>query len=191
MKPLNLTIIAAVCALPALLLIGMGTNGDRPPVADPVARGKYLVTLGCCYDCHTPKKLGPNGPEDDLSRLLSGHPEESKLPPPPDLNGNPWFASTAGLTAWSGPWGISYAANLTPDTNTGLGIWTEDMFIRAIRDGKHMGHGRDLLPPMPWQYFRNLTDDDLKSIFAYLRSIPPVRNRVPDPVPVAGPVSYE
>jgi hypothetical protein len=107
------------------------------------------------------------------------------------LSGNPWFATTAGLTAWSGPWGISYAANLTPDTNTGLGIWTEEMFIRAIREGKHMGYGRDLLPPMPWQYFSELTDEDLKAIFAYLRSIPPVQNRVPDPVPPGGPVAYE
>ncbi len=191
MKPSHLTTIAAVCAVPALLLIGMGKSEDRPPVADPVARGKYLVAFGACNDCHTPKKLGLNGPEDDLNRLLSGHPAESQLPPPPDLRDNPWFATTAGLTAWSGPWGISYAANLTPDTNTGLGIWTEDMFIRAIREGKHMGFGRNILPPMPWQYISNLTDDDLKAIFAYFRSIPPVQNRVPEPVEPGGPVNYE
>ena len=191
MKPLHLTLLAAVLGASALLLTGMDRNSAKPSVTDPVARGKYLATFGACNDCHTPKKIGPNGPEDDLSRLLAGHPEDAKLPPPPDLRGNPWFVTTAGLTAWFGPWGISYAANLTPDTNTGLGIWTEDMFIRAIREGKHMGYGRTILPPMPWQYFRELTDDDLKAIFAYLRSIPQVRNRVPDPVPPGGPARYE
>ena len=86
------------------------------------------------------------------------------------------------MTAWAGPWGISFAANLTPDQNTGLGIWTEDMFLNAIRKGRHMGVSRRILPPMPWQVFRNLTDEDLKAIFAYLRSVPPVHNRVPEPV---------
>ncbi len=191
MKLLLVTFLVAACAVPAIVLTGMGKQAAKPLSADSIARGKYLVTVGCCSDCHTPKKFGPNGPEDDLSRLLSGHPAQSKLPPPPDLSGNPWFATTAGLTAWSGPWGISYAANLTPDQNTGIGIWTEEMFIRAIREGKHMGYGRDLLPPMPWQYFSKLTDEDLKAMFAYLRSIPPVHNRVPDPVPRGGPVSYE
>jgi hypothetical protein len=87
------------------------------------------------------------------------------------------------LTAWSGPWGQSFAANLTPDKNTGLGIWTEDMFIKAIRTGKHMGTSRDILPPMPWQAFAQMTDADLKGIFAYLQSIPAVTNHVPDPIP--------
>jgi hypothetical protein len=76
-----------------------------------------------------------------------------------------------------------FAANLTPDKNTGLGIWTEDMFIKAIRTGKHMGTSRDILPPMPWQAFAQMTDADLKGIFAYLQSIPAVTNHVPDPIP--------
>ncbi len=190
MKKLMIALFALVCAVPALILAG-ATRSTKPDPVKAVARGKYLVNLGCCHDCHTPKKIGPNGPVDDPDRLLAGHPEDLRLPPPPDLRDNPWFATTAGLTAWSGPWGISYAANLTPDDLTGMGIWTEDMFVRAIREGKHMGHGRDLLPPMPWQYFSKLTDEDLKAIYAYLRSIPPVRNRVPDPVPATGAVSYE
>jgi mono/diheme cytochrome c family protein len=191
MKIVALVLLGASLTVSALVLAAMDRSPARPSVPDPVARGKYLVNLGCCHDCHTPKRLGPAGPEDDPERLLAGHPENLRLPLPPDLRDNPWFATTAGLTAWFGPWGISYAANLTPDRLTGMGIWTEDMFVRALRQGKHMGHGRDLLPPMPWQYFSKLTDEDLKAIFAYLRSIPPVRNRVPDPVPANGPASYE
>jgi hypothetical protein len=95
-------------------------------------------------------------------------------------------SATWDMTAWSGPWGTSFAANLTSDQNTGLGIWTEEMFLNAIRQGRHMGVSRPILPPMPWQVFRNLTDEDLKAIFAYLRTVPPVHNRVPDPVEPQG-----
>lgn len=114
--------------------------------------------------------------------MLSGHPQDAKLPPPPKLENSPWFAATAGMTAWAGPWGVSYVANITPDENTGIGIWTENMFLKAMRTGKHMGYGRDLLPPMPWQAYGQLTDDDLKAIFAYLRSVPAISNRVPQPL---------
>jgi len=86
------------------------------------------------------------------------------------------------LTAWSGPWGVSYAQNLTPDENTGMGIWTEEMFVQALRTGRHMGVSRPILPPMPWEVYRRLSDEDLKSVYAFLRSIPPVKNRVPEPV---------
>lgn len=147
-----------------------------------IARGKYLVAFGDCNSCHTPLKFGPNGPEPDWSRMLSGHPQDAKLPPPPNLQNSPWFAATAGMTAWTGPWGVSYVANITPDENTGIGIWTEEMFIKALRTGKHMGYGRDLLPPMPWQAYGQLTDDDLKAMFAYLRSVPAISNRVPEPL---------
>ncbi len=116
-----------------------------------------------------------------MTRYLSGHPESPELPPPPRASG-PWFIAAAGTTAWSGPWGVSYAVNLTPDVNTGLGIWTEEMFVKAMRTGKHYGIGRDILPPMPWQSLASLTDRDLKAVYAYLRSIPPISNRVPDAV---------
>jgi hypothetical protein len=126
--------------------------------------------------------MGANGPEPDMSRLFAGHPEGQSVPPPPPAT-EPWIASTTwDMTTWSGPWGVSYAANLTPDQNSGIGIWTEQMFIDAIRKGRHMGVSRPILPPMPWQAFRTMNDDDLKSIFAYLKSLPPVRNHVPDPV---------
>ncbi len=94
---------------------------------------------------------------------------------------------TDDLTAWSGPWGVSFPANLTPDTNTGLrsGVWTEELFIKALRTGKHMGTARDILPPMPWKFYGQLSDDDLKAIWAYLGTIPAINNHVPDPIPPA------
>jgi len=144
------------------------------------ARGKYLVTAMGCNDCHTPLKMGANGPEHDMTRMLSGHPQELKMPAPPAGVG-PWqWVGAATSTAFAGPWGVSYAANLTPDQHTGLGIWTEEMFVKAIRTGKHFGVSRPIMPPMPWTAFRNLTDEDLRSIYAYLRAIPPVKNLVPD-----------
>ena len=177
-------LLLAAAALPvAGLVLAAGPAKDSR--ADKVARGKYLVNYGGCNDCHTPLKMTDKGPAPDLARLLSGHPGEMKLPPP-DLKPGPWFAATAGMTAWAGPWGISYAANLTPDKDSGLGIWTEEMFLSAMRTGKHMGHGRDILPPMPWQDIATLTDDDLKAIFAYLQLLPPINNRVPAPVPPGG-----
>jgi len=170
----------AICLPSAGLLLAAKSVPDT--AAARVARGKYLVAFGTCTDCHTPHKLGAHGPEPDAARFLSGHPEAAKLPPPPALPAGPWVAVTVGDTAWSGPWGISYAANLTPDAETGLGIWTEEMFMKTMRTGKHMSAGRNLLPPMPWQGLAALNDEDLKSIYAYLRTIPAVRNRVPEPV---------
>jgi cytochrome c553 len=156
------------------------------PAMSPVERGQYIVTTGLCNDCHTPAKMGPNGPEPDMDRLLSGHPETLKVTPTKALPAG-WLAmGSLTFTAWQGPWGVSFTANLTPDQNTGLGVWTEDMFIQAMRTGKHMGNGRDILPPMPWQWIGKYSDDDLKAIFAYLKSIKPVANRVPDPLPPAG-----
>jgi hypothetical protein len=184
-------------ALPALGLVAVlapasSTQAQPKPAgqsavaARRIERGKYLVAIMGCNDCHTPLKMGPQGPEPDMSRMLSGHPEGMKLPPPPKPVG-PWTASTVLLTAWSGPWGMTYAANITPDKNTGLGIWTEDMFIKAIRTGKHMGTSRDIQPPMPWQDYQNATDDDLKAVFAYLRTVPPIVNHVPDYEPPSAP----
>jgi hypothetical protein len=125
-----------------------------------------------------------------LARVLSGHPENTQLPTP-ELKPGPWFAATAGMTAWAGPWGISYAANLTPDTNTGLGICSEEMFVRAMKTGKHMGPGREILPPMPWQSIAQLTEEDLEAIYAYLRTVPAVVNHVPAPTPPKGAPQFE
>jgi hypothetical protein len=153
-----------------------------------IQRGRYLVNYGGCNDCHTPKVMSANGPVPDKSRLLSGHPADAKLAPVPSgvIGPGPdqWGAITnSGLTAWAGPWGISFAANLTPDQQTGLGGWTPELFIKTMRTGKHFGVARPLLPPMPWFSLAALSDRDLKAVFAYLKSIKPIRNQVPQPVP--------
>lgn len=147
-----------------------------------VERGAYLVGMMGCNDCHTPWKMGAQEPEPDMTRALTGHPQDMVMPPPPPAAG-PWiWHGAATNTAFAGPWGVSFTANLTPDPETGLGKWTEDMFIATMRTGRHQGKGRPILPPMPVKMIGKATDEDLKSIFAYLQSLPPVRNRVPAPV---------
>jgi hypothetical protein len=177
---LTFTLIALTATLAsACTRAAANTSTDR------VKRGEYLVSIIGCSDCHTPLKMGPNGPEPDMARFLSGHPEQIGPLPVIALQG-PWLsAGSATNTAFNGPWGVSYTANLTPDQNTGLGIWTEDMFLRALRTGRHMGTSREILPPMPWPAFRNATDEDLKSIYAYLRTVKPIVNHVPDIQPPA------
>jgi len=170
------------------LILSIAAAGCRQG-GDVVKRGEYLVTTGLCHDCHTPKIEGPGGqPQVDTKRLLSGHPGNLPHPTwrPDDLKErNALTLANPMLTAWAGPWGVSFAANLTPDKETGLGDWNEGTFIQAIRTGKHQGqpNGRDILPPMPWNFIGQATDDDLKAIWAYLRSIPPVKNQVPFPLP--------
>ncbi len=138
--------------------------------AGSVARGAQLVMLGGCHDCHTPKL--PNGALD-MSRPLSGHPQEAPLPP--EVVGG--VATNMLLTAWRGPWGITLTRNLTPDKETGIGTWTLADFKKTIRTGVNP-KGEVLRPPMPIAMLQNLPDSDLASIFAYLRSLKPVHNDV-------------
>jgi cytochrome c553 len=163
------------------------------PSQTPAERGRVLVQVGGCNDCHTTKKLGPDGPEPDMSKELSGHPSDIKISAPyKAAAGSPWtIGTTDTLTAWSGGWGITFAANLTPDPNTGLksGAWSEALFIQAMRTGKHIGNGRPILPPMPWAMYSKLSDDDLKAIWAYLMSIKPIENAVPDPITAPAPAA--
>jgi hypothetical protein len=173
-------------------LSAAGQDAPTPPASEAVAaaeqlaRGKYLTTVAGCNDCHTPHVLGPNGPEPDMTRMLSGHPEGMALPPAPVLPEGPWVASIAGsMTAWNGPWGTSYTANLTPDKETGLGEWTAKDFRATLLTGKHLGRGRAILPPMPIPMYKHFTASDMDAIFAYLQSIPAVKNRVPEPLPPA------
>ena len=170
----------------ALVVAASFARAGDPPAAsgasEALVRGKYLVTVAACNDCHTPWKMTSEGPKPDMDRMLSGHPEGLVLPPAPKMPEGPWqnaFAATN--TAWAGPWGVSFTANLTPDRETGLGKWTVRNFTETIRTGRHLGRGRELLPPMPIPQYRNFTDEDLAAIFTYLQSIPAVKNRVPDP----------
>jgi Cytochrome c len=184
--------IVASSILASLAVFTFGTQSAHTAeeqTADKLARGKYLVTVAGCNDCHTPWKMGPTGPEPDMSRMLSGHPENMALPPAPKPEG-PWLVSAAATnTAWSGPWGMSFTANLTPDRETGLGKWTLRNFRDTIRTGRHMGQGRPILPPMPIPMYKNFTDADLEAIFSYLQTIPAVSNRVPEPLPPLSPLA--
>ncbi|HUC81702.1 MAG TPA: c-type cytochrome [Flavisolibacter sp.] len=163
------------------------TKEEKSPVlseADMVKRGEYLVSTIGCDDCHSPKRMGPNGPELIPELRLSGYP--SNRPVQQDLGTSGkmgWVLLANDLTAAVGPWGMSFAANITSD-ESGIGNWTEHNFITAMRTGKMKGleNGRPMLPPMPWFNFKNLTDEDLKSMFAYLKSTAPVRNVVPAPI---------
>jgi len=151
-----------------------------------IKRGEYLVTIMDCNICHSPKIFNNKDFEFDESRILSGFPENAELPTYDSSNfstGN-WVLFHPEFTSVLGPWGISFSSNLTPH-ETGLGNWTFEQFKIAMTQGKHKGmkNGRPLLPPMPWRSFQSLTDEDLRSIFAYLQSIPPVDNIVPEPVP--------
>ncbi len=156
-----------------------GSPADRKP---SVERGGYLVRIMGCNHCHTPYKLGPSGPEPDMSRALSGHPADFAMPAPPTL-ANAWnWAGAATNTAFVGPWGVSFTANLTPDPETGLGRWSAETFIASMRTGRHEGKGRPILPPMPVENLAALSDSDIRDLFAYLQSLPPIRNRVPQPI---------
>jgi len=146
--------------------------------------GEHLVTITGCNDCHTPKKMGPNGPEDDMSLMLSGHPAQM---PPAAFDAKE--AAKKGLivtqtfTSWTGPWGTTYAANITSDS-TGIGSWKEEQFFKALKEKKWMGldNTRPLMPPMSMMPVGLMSDDELKAIFAYLKSTPPIHNIQPEAV---------
>jgi mono/diheme cytochrome c family protein len=145
--------VFALSLAAALPLMGAGPAHDSK--ADRIKRGEYLVTIQNCSDCHTPGTLYGS---PDFARRLSG--------------------SEIG---WRGPWGVSYARNLTPDMETGIGAWTEKQIVDALRTGMRP-NGKVLLPPMPWPNQTQLTDADAYAIAAYLKSLPPISHKVPDEV---------
>jgi len=185
---MNKSVGLAVTAVSASVLIAQWAARDAAarPAPSAVERGRYLVQSFGCNDCHTPMKLDAKlgMPVPDRERFLSGHPAGAAAPgalPPGSL----MLVGETG-TSFRLPFGVVYAANLTPDAS-GIEGWSEEMFVNAMRQGRHMGGtGRPIYPPMPWPALRNLRDGDLKAIYAFLRTIPPVRNEVPD-VAVAPP----
>jgi hypothetical protein len=183
-----LAVIAAVIVyLAGCTDMRQSAEVGQPSEQQRIERGKYLVSAVGCHDCHSPKTMTPQGPVVDESRMLSGHRSDMQLPPI-DTNifkSGYWTLMGMDGNTFVGPWGVSFPANLTPDSATGLGAWTEAQFIKTLRTGKHLGldGGRDILPPMPWNMYNKLNDEDLASIFAYLHSLKPVRNQVPTPIP--------
>ncbi len=150
------------------------------------AWGEHLVLSIGCDDCHSPKIMKDGIPMPDPALRLSGHQADRPAANVDRtvIEKNFYAACDPDFTSWVGPWGISFAANLTPD-DTGIGTWSEEQFFLAIRKGKFKGlaGSRDLLPPMPWPAYANFTDAELSAMFAYLKSLPPVENLVPSPVP--------
>lgn len=194
MKKTILAIAAVVSVTAAAIVACTGSqagNADKKDVLDSAAvvkRGEYLVNIIGCDDCHSPKRMGTHDLEIIPELRLSGYPSSRPVRTPgskPIEDG--WALFGDDFTSGAGPWGMSFAANLTSDA-TGIGNWTEENFITAIRYGKYKGmkEGRDLLPPMPWFVYKNMTDEDLKAIFAYLKTTTPVENVVPAPIPLSG-----
>lgn len=155
--------------------------------AEQAEHGKYLVGIMGCSDCHTPMKMGESGPEPDMNRYLSGYPSAIPLPPVDSNAVKNWILMSYTTAAFVGPWGTSYAANLTSD-ETGIGNWTLGQFKKALKEGKWKGmdNSRTLLPPMPWQNFKNIKDEDIRDMFAYLKSTKPVKNIEPAAQPPLG-----
>jgi hypothetical protein len=162
--------------------------GNTPPQStkqDTIKHGEYLVSIGGCHDCHSPKQ--PSGQSLELiqDRLLSGYPADRPVMKT-DMRAlkQGWVLINYDITQAAGPWGVSFSANLTSD-QTGVGNWTEDQFLRALKQGwfKGLEGTRKLLPPMPWEMLANMKDEDAKAIFAFLQSTRPISNAVPAPIP--------
>jgi len=183
----------ALCAL-ALLSIALlsACAENETPKAEAsdealIQRGEYLVTVLGCHDCHSPKRMGANRPELIPELHLSGYPADRPVGEiPADVLQNGWTLFNADLTMGVGPWGVSFAANITSD-QSGIGSWSLTQFKRALRQGKSKGleTGRTLLPPMPWFNYVNMKDEDVEAIFKFLQSTRPVKNIVPAPLPPA------
>jgi mono/diheme cytochrome c family protein len=166
-----MTYVSAAAAVAAVLSISTPATAQQPGSNAAVERGRYLVRITGCHDCHSPKVQGMT-PNLDLS--LSGRPATTQLPSETKTE----VHASPDLTAWTGPWGYSVASNLTPDPATGIGTrYNEASFIATMRTGKKP-NGTPIMPPMPSEVYQNMTDDDLKAIFAYLRTVKPIRNAV-------------
>ena len=191
----NLFFLAATCLMATASVSQFGCSTAPVPKADTVDvpkemshadmvdRGKYLVTAIGCKHCHTPKVMTAMGPVADSTRMLSGHPANQPFGSFDKIMLKPGFGAYIGpdFSSFLGPWGVSFSANLTPDSATGIGSWDAHTFMKTLRTGKHLGQdgGRGIMPPMPYDSYAMFSDDDLKSIFAFLQSIPAISNKVP------------
>ena len=190
------TIFAALLLAISLVYFNCDTaTGQQPATPAETAveteetvlkRGEYLLAILDCDACHTPKMMTPQGPVPDMSKRLSGYQAGRPLPAidKSEITPDKWVLFTGDLLASVGPWGVSYGANLTPH-ETGTGNWTFENFKTALTQGKHKGmeNGRPLLPPMPWQAYRNLSEDDMKALFKAIQNLPAIENIVPAPIP--------
>ena len=156
-----------------------------PNLSAEARQGERLVASGGCHGCHTPATVDGDRLVPDTSRLLSGYPDRFEGRGSSRLDVGWLGVAVASRSAFTGPWGTSFAANLTPDPETGLGQWTEEIFVHVMRTGRHLWSGQPFLPPMRRAEFDRYSDPELKAIFAYLRSIPAVRNEVPAARPPA------
>jgi mono/diheme cytochrome c family protein len=184
-------ILFAFILISFFIMMACGSETDSKTIKTSISkselinRGKYLVDVIGCADCHSPKSFGPNGPFENPELALSGHPSNLDLPKVDEKELENWVLFNHHNTAVVGPWGVSFSANLTSD-ESGIGNWSEEQFRKAMKEGKYKGFDgtRSLLPPMPWQNYSKLSDEDINAIYHYLKSTKPVRNVVPNPVPL-------
>jgi hypothetical protein len=151
-----------------------------------IKRGRYLVTIAGCGDCHSPKIMTALGPVADSTKLFSGHrADAAPIEISKDAFSRGWVLFNGENTSLATPFFVSYAANITSDT-TGIGMWSFQQFKTAMTKGKWKGieGSRDLLPPMPWMNYKEMSEEDLQAIFSFLKSTKPVRNVVPVPLTV-------
>ena len=186
--------IAAIALFSTSVLIGCTANSENLAKTETSAvkseeaiikRGEYLVGIMGCQDCHSPKRMGAQGPEIIPELHLSGHPADQPIGKVvPEALKNGWMLFGPDGTASVGPWGVSFSANLTSDA-TGIGTWSYEQFKMALTQGKSKGlaTARPLLPPMPWVNYINMAEEDIEAVFKYLKSTKPVKNAVPAPIP--------
>jgi hypothetical protein len=185
MKKSIIILSAAALGMCAIVVACKGKESGDKKIAvtqdSLIKRGDYLVSTMGCDDCHSPRAFGPDGVHIIPEQRLGGHQASVQLGPidTSELSKG-WVLMSMVGNAAVGPWGVSYAANITSDS-TGIGMWTEEQFFRAMRKGLYKGleGNRPLMPPMPWEVYKNLSDEDLSAIFAYLKSTRPVKNPVP------------
>lgn len=187
MKVFAVVTAVGVCMFMVWTPVGAQNQPMNQPMKMAAAgMGEHLVTVAGCNDCHSPKTFSAQGPQVDPARRLSGHPADEKIPNIPQgvIGPQAWGAMTTNMfTGWAGAWGVSYAKNLTPDKQTGIGGWTLDTFKRVIKTGKDVSGQRDILPPMPWFNFATMSDAEFQAVWNYLQSLTPVNNPVPSPIP--------